>query len=93
VGLDNLIGKHNLHIKRKIYAPMYPQNVDNPCWKDIGKMLLVLLMHNRHKNGHKKMHALIHKMWTTYVDMDIDNFALLKGLKRRRFFNLYPTYF
>ena len=93
VGLDILIGKHNLHIKRKICAPMYPQNVDNPRWKDIGKMLLVLLMHSRHKNGHKKVHALIHKMWTTYVDMGIDNFALLKGLKRRRFFNLCPTCF
>ena len=72
---------------------MYPQNVDNPCWKDIGKMLLVFLMHNEHKNRHKKVYALIHKMWTTYVDMGIDNFALLKGLKRRRFFNLYTTCF
>ena len=72
---------------------MYPQNVDNPCWKDIGKMLLVFLMHIRRINGHEKVHVLIHKMWTTYVDMGIDNFALLKGWKRRRFFNLFATCF
>ena len=82
-----------MHIKCKICAPIYPQIVDNPCWNYIEKMLLVLLMHIRHKNEHKKVHALIHKMWTTYVDMGIDNFALLKGLKRRRFFNLCPTCF
>ena len=40
-----------------------------------------------------KVHIIIHKMWTTYVDMDIDNFPPLKGLKRRRFFNPSPTYF
>jgi len=56
-------------------------------------MLLVFLMHIRRINGHEKVHVLIHKMWTTYVDMGIDNFALLKGLKRRRFFNLFATCF